>query len=772
MLDKSRCPACFSPKSGEGPCQGCGFDPKTFSNTSILPPGTVLADRYAIGGLLGRGGFGATYRGYDTRLASLVAVKEYFLVEGISRDENHRSLSVSDAAREAFDFGRIKFLDEARTLAKLRSISRVVSVYDFFEENGTAYIIMDYLSGLTLKQLQHKHQGNRMPYPRALSIFHNTLRALSEIHRENILHSDLSPDNIFVCGSGGIKLIDFGSARNATSRKAEITGVFLKPGYAPVEQYSSDSSIQGIWSDIYSAGATFYHVLSGVKPPDSLERLKNDTLKPLSALGVVVAPAIEAAIMKALAVRPRDRWPTAQDFAEPFAMSGRAAEASVGSSSLPQSGTKSSPTRLSSSASAYAGSEAGDVKLPIALDELWDRLTAHQRFMERRQNGKRLNLARHDLSCLKFGAVNMSEAELSGTIFSCSDLFGANFSKSNLFCADFSGANLRYVRFDNCDLRGVRFDNADLTGSSLEGADCREGIILALDRPGALHDVGTDPANGATSFVTVNLSGAVLRKANLQAAQFTDSAMESADLSGANLQEASLLGARLANVKIEGANLKDCDFTNADLSGVDTSAPEFATATIIRRIQDIEQTLQEKITEHKKWVESVTKLGRRLILSDCDIAGLQMAQVDWSAAEFIAVNMGGINLVGATIPRTSFIRCFQRNANMADTDARGAKFVSCMLDGADFSRANLSPIVMSNGRKLSAIFEDSKLRKAMFRGSQCEYASFRGADLKDTDFSGALLNGADFSGANLDGVRFDSAVVDHTIGITRAVRTR
>ncbi|MBI1206625.1 MAG: protein kinase, partial [Azospirillum sp.] len=720
LLDRSRCPACFSPQASRGVCGHCGFDPAAAGDRDVLAPGTLLGGRYTVGSLLGRGGFGATYRGFDTRLASMVAIKEFFLLGGASRDADGRSLTISTKARGFFDYGLANFLDEARTLARLRPISRVVSVFDFFEENGTAYIIMDYICGLTLRQLQQRRGGDRIAPERALPVFREVLAALAEIHQEKILHSDISPDNVFVCGNGAVKLIDFGAARHATSRRAETLGVCLKPGYAPIEQYSADAARMGPWSDLYAAGATFYHVLTGAIPPESPDRLDRDTLTPISAHGISLDPVVAAAIHKALALRPDGRWQRAEDFA----------------------------ARLSGQSGEKAGSG-----MVASIADLSSSLAAHRRFAEKQRDGRRLDLSRRDLSCLRLGTVNMAGAELAGAVFSCSDLLGADFSSANLFCADFAGANLRYARFDNCDLRGARFDNADLTGSSLEGADCREGSLLVQGDDRSFSPVGTETPTAA-SFRTVNLSGAVLRRADLRSARFTEALLEKTDLSEADLRGASLRGARIIDVVFAGAEFAQCDFTGAAFSGVDTGAAEFRQARIVRRVDEIAAELQDKLRAHRRWVDSLARDGHRLLLKNCDIAGLQMAGVDWSAAAFDAVVMTDIDLVQAALSHASFRGCAMSRANLARADARGAQFLGCDLAGAVLSGALLSAIELSGGRRLKARFRDSRLAGAKLIGAKCEQADFTGADLRGADCRNADFTGANFTGANFTGANF------------------
>ncbi|MEI8395594.1 MAG: serine/threonine-protein kinase [Rhodospirillaceae bacterium] len=791
MLDPSLCPCCFAPAVRWPPCPGCGHDPAVVTaKTNALLLGTTLAERYVVGGLLGQGGFGATYRGYDTRLASLVAIKEYFPYGAATRSADGSSITVSTHIKDNFQFGRSKFLEEARTLAKLRSIHRVVSVYDFFEGNNTAYIIMEFLSGRTLKQLQDTHLNKRVPSQTALPIFKNVLSALLQIHDQQFLHRDISPDNIIMVDDvDEIKLLDFGAARQALSNQDQRLTVILKPGYAPFEQYS-DYSNHGPWSDIYAAGATFYTLLSGTKPIDSLKRLMNDKLKPLSALGVSVPARVDRAIMKALAVQPRDRWQNAADFAEellagtpatshpsPPPVQRTAAAAPEREPAKTKVATIAAPAILRPTIeSNYQGASYavqttatvardGRVGVPVSVIELRKLLEEHAKFLAGKPNGRRLNLSMRSLVGVKLVAANLSGAELTGAIFVRADLSGTNFTNANLFCADFTEANLVWAKFIRSDLRGACFDGAELTGALFEGADCREGVMLFQGRDGQLQDVKTEHAKRAASFQNARMTCANFRSANLIAAKFGMAALDNADFCGADLTGACMTGTVLKSAKFQNATLQDCDFTKANMEGVDTSAPEFKGAKIVRHLHEIDQSLQHDILEHQRWVESLSHSGKRLVLKNANLVGLQMTEVDWSAAELLSVNMTDINLHQAKISMTDFSGSTLHGANLSDVDARGSKFNGCFMQACDFSNAKLAPVISSQGKHWCTNFRATDLKGSNFRAADCPSVDFRDADLRLVCFRNTILKNANFTGASLEGADFTGAITDGAVGI-------
>ena len=299
-----------------------------------LAPGTILHSRYVIRDVLGEGGFGITYAGIDQVLDVEVAVKEYYPQGFVTRNSIYsEELTLSQPKyREFFQAGKEKFLQEARTLAKFNKEEGIVSVNDFFEENNTAYIVMEYLDGINLKDFVAQN-GLIMPNE-LLSLLVPLMEALDAIHKQGLIHRDISPDNIMLLPDGGVKLMDFGAAREYTNFGEKSLTVVLKHGYAPEEQYRS-KGIQGPWTDIYALCATIYKCITGVTPMQSIERGREDTLLWPSQLGVPINPRTEQALMKGLAVLQENRYQNIADLcADLYSQEG---EVTVGMNSAGQS---------------------------------------------------------------------------------------------------------------------------------------------------------------------------------------------------------------------------------------------------------------------------------------------------------------------------------------------------------------------------------------------------------------------------------------------------
>ena len=299
--------------SENGVCPHCGYDintPPTHSNH--LKPGTMIAGRYLIGKALGSGGFGITYIAWDSLNSKAVAIKEFLPGVFAYRVPGQNSVAAYNKdSEEKFRTGISKTIEESNTLARFNSVDGVVDVYNCVEANGTVYIVMEYLEGKTLKQ-ELKTHGN-YTFDAALSIMAPILNALYQIHESGIIHRDISPDNIFLCNDGTVRLIDFGAARMALNDDRKSLSVILKRGYAPKEQYFTNAK-QGPWTDVYATAATFYRMLTGIVPQESLERETQDALIPPSELGVELPDYAEHAILRALNVDSALRTKNTDDF--------------------------------------------------------------------------------------------------------------------------------------------------------------------------------------------------------------------------------------------------------------------------------------------------------------------------------------------------------------------------------------------------------------------------------------------------------------------------
>ena len=267
-----------------------------------LRPGTVLQRKYLVGRALGEGGFGITYVGRDLTLDMRIAIKEYFPGGFAVRQNNEVTLS-GNSFRISFEKEMERFLREARSLAKLSDEEGIVNVRDFFQENGTAYIVMEYLDGMTLKQYLQKR--GVIPAGTIIRMLAPVMQALHRVHERSLIHRDISPDNIMLLRSGKLKVLDFGSAREVQGDKS--LSVVLKHGYAPIEQYSS-KGVQGPWVDVYALCATIYKSITGITPDTATERVIQDTLRLPSRMGVQISPQQEAALMRGLSVRAQDRF--------------------------------------------------------------------------------------------------------------------------------------------------------------------------------------------------------------------------------------------------------------------------------------------------------------------------------------------------------------------------------------------------------------------------------------------------------------------------------
>lgn len=306
------CYGCFQEKE-PGVCPHCGYDDKEEQPYLALPRGTILNGRYLTGKVLGIGGFGITYLGYDLTLDIKVAIKEYMPSGMATRYTDGYTVTLTGRTEKEYAAGMERFLDEARILAKLQNLPNIVSVHNYFKENNTAYFVMEYIEGMSLKEYLAE-RGNVIPYTEALAILLPVMKALCEVHSMNLIHRDISPDNIYITASGESRLLDFGAARFSLGDNKSVS-VILKHGYAPEEQYSSHGN-QGPWTDIYAMGATMYRCTTGTVPPDSIERMRNDNIKRPSELGVRMPPVIEGAIMKALSVKTSDRYSNMEAFVE------------------------------------------------------------------------------------------------------------------------------------------------------------------------------------------------------------------------------------------------------------------------------------------------------------------------------------------------------------------------------------------------------------------------------------------------------------------------
>ncbi len=307
------CMRCFHVKGKYDVCPMCGYVEGTPpEQPHYLAPGTILGNHFLVGTAIGAGGFGITYRCFDITLGVTVAVKEFYPAGLVNRAPGQSAVGLlSGDKKEQYRSQLNRFLMEAQSIAQFGNAKDIVNVYDFFEENNTAYIIMEYIDGVLLKDYMEK-QG-RLDVSAALSVISPIVNAVKKIHAKGIIHRDISPDNIFISGEDSVKIFDFGAAQLNDSSEGQAAEKVIKVGYSAPEQYR-DNSRQGFYTDIYSAGAILYQMLTGIRPVESTEREFRDDLKSPAELGIQLEPNLDRAVMEALAVKPELRFQSIQQF--------------------------------------------------------------------------------------------------------------------------------------------------------------------------------------------------------------------------------------------------------------------------------------------------------------------------------------------------------------------------------------------------------------------------------------------------------------------------
>ncbi len=301
-------------------CPHCGY---VFGAPPEQPcylwPGTILTGQYLVGKVLGLGGFGVTYVGWDSVMERKVAIKEYLPSEFATRMPGQQKVTVYSGEREQqFAEGLERILEEARGLAKFEAVPGIVQIYDCFEANGTFYLVMEYLEGVSLKTYLEIH--GKMPPWQAVPIILQVASAMETVHKAGMLHRDIAPDNIYVLNPDEpekleAKVLDFGAARYAANGYSRSLTAIMKPGYAPEEQYISCKD-QGSWTDVYALAATLYKMLTGITPEDAMERRVRDRVKKPSRLGIKIDKSVENALMNAMNVKIRDRTQTMEAFSD------------------------------------------------------------------------------------------------------------------------------------------------------------------------------------------------------------------------------------------------------------------------------------------------------------------------------------------------------------------------------------------------------------------------------------------------------------------------
>jgi serine/threonine protein kinase len=311
-------------------CPTCGYmentPPKEIDH---LYPGTVLQDRYVVGTTLGFGRFCVTYKAWDKILKTVVAIKEYYPFGQTRRAPGNSVVEVYPPQKK-YEYlkGLNCFLDEARNTARFKKNPNIVAVNDYFEENNTAYRVMEYLQGMTLRGYL-SHENGTINYVSAINITMSVIAALRDIHKAGFLHGNITPYNIILCEGGAVKLIGFDALSFSDKHKPLPLSVLLTPGFSPIEQYSEQSK-QGPWTDIYALSSTLYMMVTGVVPDDSTNRLMDDTVVSPMVLNPDIPKYLSNTIMKGLAMDPNRRFKNVDEFEQALENKKKVADLKLG----------------------------------------------------------------------------------------------------------------------------------------------------------------------------------------------------------------------------------------------------------------------------------------------------------------------------------------------------------------------------------------------------------------------------------------------------------
>ena len=309
MEEKRKCINCMSDmQPGEIVCRKCGFDSRNIDQPIYALPGNfLLHGRYIIGKVLGQGGFGITYAAWDNLLDMKVAVKEYFPMGMVTRDVSRStsllwSMSQSDHVQRQKGYDR--FLKEARKMAKIDNIPSIVRVRDFFPDNETAYIVMDFVEGITLKDSLLKN--GILSFEACVRLLHPIMEGLAKAHSHQIIHRDISPDNIMIQRDGSVVLLDLGAAKDMTDANGQKSQLVAKSGFSPIEQYMQNKPI-GTWTDVYALCATIYYCVTGKVLKTALDRLGDETVWFPPEIDGGISEKEKNVLRDGLALKPEER---------------------------------------------------------------------------------------------------------------------------------------------------------------------------------------------------------------------------------------------------------------------------------------------------------------------------------------------------------------------------------------------------------------------------------------------------------------------------------
>ena len=324
---RERCVGCMKPLTAEGRCAYCGLQQDKYRPIPrCLRPGMCLRDRYVLGRVLGEGSFGISYIAWDCLLDTVVAIKEYFPASLVSRhiseeDEDTNVYIYEKRESQKYQESLKKYLGEAKSLSAYYDLGGIVSVRDFFYANNTAYIVMGYVDGISVKEYVEKNgpiEGEKF-----LRMLEPVIQSLAKVHQTGVLHRDISPDNMLLTRDEKLVLIDFGAARKENINMTRSMTVVFKRGFSPEEQYRTRGQ-QGAWTDVYALCATAYYALTGKAPDESIQRVLEDDMPSLTEMTDVDLPMQQKrAFMKGMTVDFHHRYQTMDELYQGLYQQGR-----------------------------------------------------------------------------------------------------------------------------------------------------------------------------------------------------------------------------------------------------------------------------------------------------------------------------------------------------------------------------------------------------------------------------------------------------------------
>lgn len=324
---RERCVGCMKPLTAEGRCAYCGLQQDKYRPIPrCLRPGMCLRDRYVLGRVFGEGSFGISYIAWDCLLDTVVAIKEYFPASLVSRhiseeDEDTNVYIYEKRESQKYQESLKKYLGEAKSLSAYYDLDGIVSVRDFFYANNTAYIVMGYVDGISVKEYVEKNgpiEGEKF-----LRMLEPVIQSLAKVHQTGVLHRDISPDNMLLTRDEKLVLIDFGAARKENINMTRSMTVVFKRGFSPEEQYRTRGQ-QGAWTDVYALCATAYYALTGKAPDESIQRVLEDDMPSLTEMTDVDLPMRQKrAFMKGMTVDFHHRYQTMDELYQGLYQQGR-----------------------------------------------------------------------------------------------------------------------------------------------------------------------------------------------------------------------------------------------------------------------------------------------------------------------------------------------------------------------------------------------------------------------------------------------------------------